>query len=195
MKLHAKEVVFFYCGGKWLAVVGLGDGIWAYWHCISMHEVEIGSVRDTTEQMVTGLCGNLIPPHMRQRQTKISHLFYWCINHPEGGDPATFLTAGCQQLHTKADPQHGLSTTFDQFDKLALPQLFHGGMGGAHTRHKQFVCSQDDCRVAADNRCITQTLYRIGDRGEIGTTGIQDHHIHYSTPFELGRVLPSTRMA
>ncbi len=39
------------------------------------------------------------------------------------------------------------------------------------------------------------TRHRVGDGGQVGAAGIQNHHVHHSTPFELGRVLPSTRIA
>ena len=132
---------------------------------------------------------------MRQRQAVVGHFRHVLVDNAQQVNAVILLAAFSQQLHTEANAQHRLGTGFNQFDQIALAQLVHRRLSRAHSRQKQFIGAQHHIRVAADLRLVAVAAHRGFHRIEVGAAGIEDHHVHQSTPFEDGSVSPWTRIA
>ncbi|MOA58075.1 hypothetical protein D3C78_1823930 [compost metagenome] len=79
-----------------------------------MDEIEICAIFDTTEQTVTRFWIDAVPAHVRERQTKVGHLWYVFFDDTQHIHAVTLFTATAKKLHAQANPQHGLGAGFDQ---------------------------------------------------------------------------------
>ena len=102
-----------------------------------------------------------------------------------------------KQLHAEADTEHRLAQVTQSAYKVLRFEPAHARTRRADSGQDHVAGRTDTCRITRWLSIDTEALKCITDRTDIGSTGIYQNYLGraQSTPFVLGKSLPSTRMA
>jgi hypothetical protein len=134
VELTCEDVVLPDAGGKGHPVIReAGDKAGIFWaYIIRMDEVEVGSIRDSSERRGLLLDSEAVPAHMRdfERGSALGrkvHLKRESLHGPlediQAGCPAEFCAFGEKELKAEADAQIGLSLDDGLFDGGCQTQM------------------------------------------------------------------------